>query len=318
MITRRQALIGGGALGIAGAATALGLALRGRGEPTLVHAEPVATTPGLPDDPAHGEALVERAIAALRSAGTFVPGSDCAPTGLSERALATLALPGGATLPASLRAWLAFDVTYTRWFTDLCKPSFPELGLVDALVYAGAPRSTVYAFAGLERETLRGKCLPFPFGDVSRCVLYLGATDARGEHPVLLFDWDDVPYVALDAPGVDVYFARLARIVNEPKGGWKDDPTYAARAESAITSVFRAAAPPDYGAPGFTLPRAEDEPSQADIERETASTGIPILPDGAPVPPGAKVRVVTNPFTKKRERWVSYPSKKPSCPKTCE
>lgn len=316
MITRREVLLGGGALGVASlAAAAIGLAI-GRRD-ALPRARPEAPAPLVPEDPAHGRLLVERAIDAFTRADENLLSSDCDPTPLSAGALAELSLPGGAPLPASLRAWLGFDATYGRWFRDLCKPSFPELGLVDALVHVGVRRSEAYGFAGLEREALRGKCLPFPIGDVSRRVLYLGATDARGEYPVIVLDWDDEPWVELDAPGLDVFLADLAGIVHRPEGGWQDHPTYGARASSAMTATFGAALAPTFGAPGFPVPPVEDMPRDA-IESEIADRMPLVLPDGAPVPPGAQVRVVMNPFTKRPERWVIPPPKDPNCPVACD
>lgn len=312
-LTRRRLLIGGGALGLAGAGVvALGRALEQRNAPTRLCGEQHA----VPEDPAHGRLLVERAIAAFDSSEEGLPDALCEPTPLSPRALAGLELPGCGSLPASLRAWLAFDATYGGWFTDLCKPRFPEFGLVDALVHVGAPRSMARAFAGLERETLPGHCLPFPVGDVTRRVLYLGATDERGEYPVLLLDWDDEPFVELYAPGIDVFLADLAGIVHAPRGGWAKDATYGARTRSAIAATFRGAAPPAYGDQGFSEIE-EDSPTPAEFVRDMADPRTIPLPDGAIPPLNGDVRVMINPFTKKPERWTSFPAMT-TCASACE
>lgn len=64
---------------------------------------------------------IEALVAEARANG-LPDGSE--PTGLAADVLAALRLPGGAELPADLRAWLAFSATYPELFSDLDPPTW--------------------------------------------------------------------------------------------------------------------------------------------------------------------------------------------------
>jgi hypothetical protein len=54
---------------------------------------------------------------------------------------------------------------------------------------------------------LPGKCLLLQGGSDSRRFMYIGEPDALGEYPVFVVDTDDVPYVCIAYPGLDLYLA---------------------------------------------------------------------------------------------------------------
>ncbi|MGW5345127.1 hypothetical protein [Streptomyces sp. NPDC004050] len=167
----------------------------------------------------HGAALVDRVIEQVRQHGW--PTSDAPdisePVPLAPEAIDRLRLPGGRALPPSLRRWLAFDSSWLSdvgWYDDPREPVFGDRGL-------GATTESMYGcgdvmvgmFADFE-ELLPAVCLPLVGGSDSRRLLYLGEPDSTGEYPVLVTDVDDLPYVAVMYPGLDVYLADLAAVLD--------------------------------------------------------------------------------------------------------
>ena len=66
----------------------------------------------------------------------------------------------------------------------------------------------------------------------SRRVLYLGEPDSTGEYPVLVTDIDDLPYVGVMYPGLDVYLADMAGTLDldfDTYTSLIEDPEYGAR-----------------------------------------------------------------------------------------
>jgi len=84
---------------------------------------------------------------------------------------------------------------------------------------------------GTLEPKLGGDCFGLHFGADSRRFLYVGKPDSSGEHPVLLCDTDDAPYLCVQYPGIDVYLGVHAGLI-ENEGAYGDlakDARYAAR-----------------------------------------------------------------------------------------
>jgi hypothetical protein len=186
----------------------------------------------------HGAALVDRVIERVREQGW--PTSDAPditePVPLAPEVLDRLTLPGGRALPPSLRRWLAFDSSWlgdVGWYDDPAEPVFGERGLgATAEWLYGGGGGMVDSFHDFERALLPAVCLPLVGGSDSRRLLYLGAPDSTGEYPVLVTDVDDLPYVAVMYPGLDVYLADLAGVVDldfDTYTSLAEHPEYAAR-----------------------------------------------------------------------------------------
>ncbi|MEU6863560.1 hypothetical protein ABZ924_09840 [Streptomyces sp. NPDC046876] len=169
----------------------------------------------------HGEALVDRVIERVRQEGW--PTSEAPdvtdPVPLAPEVIDRLRLPGGRPLPPSLRRWLAFDSSWLAdagWYEDPLEPVFGDRGLAATAEWMyGSGGVMPGAFDGFEK-LLPAVCLPLVGGCDSRRLLYLGSPDSTGEYPVLVTDIDDLPYVAVMYPGLDVYLADLAEILDLP------------------------------------------------------------------------------------------------------
>ncbi|MER5769132.1 hypothetical protein [Streptomyces sp. NPDC001985] len=176
--------------------------------------------------PAHAAALTERVIEEVRrdpgaSALPYrhmpwVDGAVARPMAGSR--LARAAFPSGRPLSPSLRAWLAFDTSLLErhhWFT-------PDGGFaprpLDRLVAEemGAPWAEEFSWlAGRFSE-----CFLLPGGSDSRRILAVTDPDEEGEYPVFALDLDDLPYLGLMYPGLDVHLADTAGLLGrgEPRG----------------------------------------------------------------------------------------------------
>lgn len=153
-----------------------------------------------------GVVLVEQVIAAARAEARGALQGQPAP--VPAETLATLTFAGGQPLPPSLRRWLAFDAGYLGFFDRIAKPAFQPQTFTE-LVIAEFPGAEEYAdtlWAPFQK-ILPGDCYLVPGGADSRRFLYVGTPADDGEYPVFVFDNDDVPYVAIEAPGLDVYLA---------------------------------------------------------------------------------------------------------------
>ncbi|GAA2090961.1 hypothetical protein GCM10009759_15010 [Kitasatospora saccharophila] len=196
-----------------------------------------------PTDPggaaAHGSALVERALAAVRAdpsrpvlphdrfAGPWVDG-PLRPRPELE------AFPSGHPLPPSLRSWLAYDSGMLErhgWFDAGGGLAPRTLGEIATEEYGEGWGSCFEPFSALF-----GECFLLPGGSDSRRVLSVGPggeRDGLGEYPVFALDVDDLPYAVLMHPGFDVYLAETAGVL--PSGdrpgydSLKHDPRYARR-----------------------------------------------------------------------------------------
>ncbi|MEV8099343.1 hypothetical protein [Kitasatospora sp. NPDC085879] len=189
----------------------------------------------------HGEALIERVIAKVREDGwatADMPDLADEPVPLPAEAIDRLRMPGGRPLPPSLRRWLAFDSALPVGLGWYPEPSSPDLGggslaeTADEL-YGFDTGTTVWSEMFAEFEALLpGRCLPLVGGCDSRRLLYIGEPDSAGEYPVLVTDLDDMPYVAVMYPGLDVYLADEAGLLDldfDTYTGLMDHPVYGAR-----------------------------------------------------------------------------------------
>lgn len=157
--------------------------------------------------------------------------------------IASLRLPGNRPLSPSLAEWLAFDAGFFEWLDDDGHPVLPErdVGELALAVYPGDDAQTAATFTGLTAELMKGFCLPLPLGDQSRRFLYLSEPDELGEYPVLLLDIDDQPYVGVEYPGIDVYLATHAGLIETPErmsGSYADDPRFRSRMEHHIRTAL--------------------------------------------------------------------------------
>ncbi|MER5641093.1 hypothetical protein ABT095_29590 [Kitasatospora sp. NPDC002227] len=189
------------------------------------------------DEDMHGVALMDRVIERVRQDGwPTADAPDLAePQPLAPEVLESLRLPGGRPLPPSLRRWLEFDGSWLadlEWYEDGQEPVFDAraLGETAERMY-GSDGVMVGMFAEFER-LLPSPCLPLVGGSDSRRLLYLGSPDSTGEYPVLVTDIDDLPYVAVMYPGLDVYLADLAGVIDldfDTYTGLSEHPVYGAR-----------------------------------------------------------------------------------------
>ncbi|KJY23789.1 hypothetical protein [Streptomyces katrae] len=185
----------------------------------------------------HGAALIDRVIERVRERGwptCEAPDLD-EPVPVAPEVLDRLTLPGGRPLPPSLRRWLAFDGSWLAavgWYDDPAEPRFGDRGLgATAEWMYGDDDGMAGMFTAFE-ELLPAVCLPLVGGCDSRRLLYLGSPDSTGEYPVLVTDTDDLAYVAVMYPGLDVYLADLAEVIDldfDDYTSLASHPEYAAR-----------------------------------------------------------------------------------------
>ena len=154
--------------------------------------------------PARGVELVESVIAALEAEeGGLLPGMPTAePEGLAPEAIAALALPDGKPLPPSLARFLAYDASYLDVLDEDGKLAFKKFR--DMIVEQFDEDTAVAADFS---EQLPGWCLVLPGGTDARRFMYVGEPDSFGEYPVFVVDIEDVPYVCLAYPGLDVFLS---------------------------------------------------------------------------------------------------------------
>ena len=140
-----------------------------------------------------GVALVEQAIAKL-------PGKR--PLSAADVKKLTL---DGKKLPPSLARWLQHDTSRVECF---------EKKKLD--------KSTLVELCAMKQLDIEAHENPLPDGDCyllmdgadSLTFLYVGHADATGEYAVMTLDTDDTPVVILEAPGFDLWIAKLAEAVD--------------------------------------------------------------------------------------------------------
>jgi hypothetical protein len=124
-------------------------------------------------------------------------------TPMLSKEIHQLALPDGRPLPPSLVHFLAYDET----FLGVVEGEPPRLKLRtfrEMLVEEFDEQTADIADLG---NLFPGLCLVVPGGSDSRRFVYFGEADEHGEFPVMVVDVDDIPYVCLAYPGLDVYLA---------------------------------------------------------------------------------------------------------------
>lgn len=168
----------------------------------------------------HGVPLIERVIERVTRDGWST--SDApdigTPSPVPAEVLGRLRLPGDRPLPPSLARWLAFDASWLAevgWYRDPRQPVLDGLALGEtaAFMYGLDDHDPFVEMLGEFEHLLPDRCFPLVGGSDSRRLFYAGAPDSIGEYPVLVTDIDDLPYVAVMYPGLDVYLADLAGVI---------------------------------------------------------------------------------------------------------
>jgi hypothetical protein len=128
------------------------------------------------------------------------------PEGLTPEELAGLSLPGGRPLPPSLAKLLAYDQDFLDLLEDgddgklaLSFRSFKDM-MAEQFDDETAENADF-------TEVLPGQCLALPGDNESRRFMYVGEPDAFGEYPVFGVEIEDIPVVAIEYPGLDVFLA---------------------------------------------------------------------------------------------------------------
>jgi hypothetical protein len=244
-------------------------------------------------DEVHGVELVERVIEKVKVEGFGALGTCGLPKEAKARPIAPAVLeglrfPDGSVLSPALRRWLAFDGSWLGWFEDLEKPVFRgrKLGR-----YARDEYGMDWGYGSLEKK-VGGDCFGVHFGSDSRRFLYVGKPDSVGEHPVLLVDTDDSPYLGVEYPGIDVYLAVHAGVIEMKGRGYgslRDDARYGRRMEehARINLGGEANVEVEFGG------GEGDEDHGTDEDVSPAN-----WKDGDPIPKGYAVGI--NPFTKEK------------------
>lgn len=154
---------------------------------------------------------------ALPSRATIQHPKRTKPEPADAKALASLKL-GEAPLPASMRAWLAFDA---KWLPlDIAKTHVRPKTFVE-LVAERLPEIVEYIEAS-GATLLPGPCYPLltPTECNESAILFVydgpKARDADGEPPVLGLDIQDEPMIGVYGAGFDLYLARLCDVVPSP------------------------------------------------------------------------------------------------------
>ncbi|MFG2196002.1 hypothetical protein [Streptomyces sp. NPDC048639] len=195
----------------------------------------------------HGAPLVERVIDRVTRGGfggfCGTPRLDT-PIPLPARVVADLRMPEGRPLPPSLRRWLEFDASWLAeigWYPDPAAPVLEGDSLSETAdeMYGFGRREHHWTEMFAEFETLLpDRCFPLVGGADSRRLLYAGEPDSLGEYPVLVTDIDDLPYVGVMYPGLDVYLAHEAGVIDldfDTYTGLVDHPVYGARMREHAT-----------------------------------------------------------------------------------
>lgn len=163
-----------------------------------------------------GVALIDRVIEKVKEEGfgCLDRSTIKRPKPVPPGVLAGLRFPNGELLSPSLKRFLAFDGSWLSkhgWYADPTAPRFTPQSLSD---FAAREYDAVWreAFAPFE-AIIRGHLFLLPLGSDSRRALYVGKPDSTGEHPVIVTDNDDGPYVGLMYPGFDVYMGHLSGVL---------------------------------------------------------------------------------------------------------
>jgi hypothetical protein len=186
----------------------------------------------------HGALLIDRVIDQVRRKGWVTRDAPDLkePVPLAADAIEKLQLSGDRPLPPSLARWLSFDASWLAevgWYESGQRVGLAgrSLGDTAAWLYGSDDDPLVELFSAFE-TLLPERCFPLVGGSDSRRLLYAGMPDSIGEYPVLVTDIDDAPYVAVMYPGLDVYLAELAGVIDlefDTYTSLMDHPDYGAR-----------------------------------------------------------------------------------------
>ncbi len=115
---------------------------------------------------------------------------------------AMLTLPNGAPLPPSLSTLLSWDATWLA-----------SLGWFELQPFRWTPR-TLGEIAGDDYDLPAfHTCFLLPIGsDSKRIWTITSSPDALGEHPVMLTDDDEVPFLCVYMAGLDVFLGDLSGV----------------------------------------------------------------------------------------------------------
>ncbi len=185
----------------------------------------------------HGVELIRAVIEHLNSNGFGKLSPRSKPKGLPRAKLDALTFPHGKPLSPALKEWLAYDARFLGFFEDPNSPAFQPTSFE---AWTRDEYKMDWGFGALQKR-LGGDCFPVPLGTDSRRCLYVGETDSVGEYPVLLIDVDDIPYVGVQYPGIDVYLATAVGLTTAPErvyGSYAKDQTYGPRMKEHGLNLF--------------------------------------------------------------------------------
>lgn len=229
----------------------------------------------------HGVELVESVIEKVSAEGLGYVGHHHPAAPLDAGVVAALRYPDGQALSPALARWLAFDAGLLGLFEDVAAPALRGLTIGEFAQAAYGDGPVAKQFAALA-ETLPGLCFGLPMGREIKRLLYVGQPDSVGEHPVLVLDPADPPFVCVEYPGVDLFLADKARFfLQRPRelGGFGFDEVYGPRMQEHRDRLFEGRPSMRYGDDGFA-PLIE-------TELETEKTIL--LAPNQPVPDGYRV-----------------------------
>jgi hypothetical protein len=191
-------------------------------------------------DSLRGDALVDSVLAKIEEEGGGLLGMVVEePEGLTPEELAGLSLPGGRPLPPSLAKFLAYDQDFLdvledgddgklalsfRTFKDMMAEQFDDETAENADF----------------TNVLPGQCLVLPGDGEARRFMYVGEPDAFGEYPVFVVDISDIPFVAIEYPGLDVFLAEGVTevILDEDVDNCFEHPVYGPMLEDQARRNF--------------------------------------------------------------------------------
>jgi hypothetical protein len=125
---------------------------------------------------------------------------------------AKIALPNGAPLSPSLRALLAWDASWLA-----------SLGWFDLQPFRWTPRPLAEIAGDSFDLPAFQTCFVLPGGtDSKRVWVVTKEPDALGEHPVILTDDDEVPFLCVYMAGLDVFLGDLSGIQPVPGETYED------------------------------------------------------------------------------------------------
>ena len=239
----------------------------------------------------HGLELVESVIERLSDEGLSYLNHYEPAVPVGEAVLHELRFPNGAPLSPALRRWLGYDAGLLGFFDDPAKPVFRARSISEFAEDVYGDGEVAKKFGALAK-TLPGLCFGLPMGKDAKRFLYVGEgpLDSVGEHPVLVLDPADPPFVCVEYPGIDVFLADKARFFlrrSREFGGFGFDEVYGPRMQEHRDRLFDGRPSIKYGEDGFA-PMIE-----TDLEADETM----LLAPHQPLPDGYRVvEEISNPM----------------------